>query len=94
MVARWGGASGGFALQPASVALPGFGLPTPGPTSPGRQRRALQCHYGLDTLAGARRGARGTGADFSERAVGQARLPEPDDARLPLLYSLKATKAA
>ena len=60
----------------------------------GKDLLHLRCHFGLDTLSWARRGARVTGADFSERAVGQARLPEPDDARLPLLYSLKATKAA
>ncbi len=29
----------------------------------------LQCHFGLDTLSWARRGAEVTGADFSERAV-------------------------
>jgi Methyltransferase domain len=111
----------------------------------GKDLLHLQCHFGLDTLSWARLGARVTGADFSERAVEQARLlaadiglearfvvsdvvdlpddlegdfdvvrpwvpwkmfqfmveagpgiwrlPEPDDARLPVLYSLKATKA-
>lgn len=29
----------------------------------------LQCHFGLDTLAWARRGARVTGVDFSERSI-------------------------
>jgi 2-polyprenyl-3-methyl-5-hydroxy-6-metoxy-1,4-benzoquinol methylase len=72
----------------------------------GKDLLHLQCHFGLDTLAWARRGARVTGADISERAIEQARvlagetepssgvwrLPEPDDARLPLLYSLKATR--
>ncbi len=33
----------------------------------------LQCHFGLDTLSWARRGARVTGVDFSERAVAHAR---------------------
>jgi SAM-dependent methyltransferase len=32
----------------------------------------LQCHFGLDTLSWARRGARVTGVDFSERAVAMA----------------------
>lgn len=33
----------------------------------------LQCHFGLDTLSLARRGAIATGVDFSERAVHEAR---------------------
>ncbi|HEX2221748.1 MAG TPA: class I SAM-dependent methyltransferase [Candidatus Limnocylindria bacterium] len=33
----------------------------------------LQCHFGIDTLSWARLGARVTGVDFSERAVGLAR---------------------
>ena len=33
----------------------------------------LQCHFGMDTLAWARRGAKVTGADFSEKAIAQAR---------------------
>jgi 2-polyprenyl-3-methyl-5-hydroxy-6-metoxy-1,4-benzoquinol methylase len=40
----------------------------------GKDLLHLQCHFGLDTLSWARRGARVTGADFSERAVEQARL--------------------
>jgi SAM-dependent methyltransferase len=40
----------------------------------GKDLLHLQCHFGLDTLSWARRGARVTGADFSERAVQQARL--------------------
>jgi SAM-dependent methyltransferase len=32
----------------------------------------LQCHFGLDTLSWARRGARVTGVDFSERAIALA----------------------
>jgi len=34
----------------------------------------LQCHFGLDTLAWARVGARVTGLDFSEPAIDQARV--------------------
>lgn len=33
----------------------------------------LQCHFGMDTLSWARLGARVTGLDFSERAIGRAR---------------------
>jgi SAM-dependent methyltransferase len=33
----------------------------------------LQCHFGLDTLSWARRGARVTGIDFSPRAIERAR---------------------
>ena len=33
----------------------------------------LQCHFGLDTLSLARRGARVTGVDFSKRAIAHAR---------------------
>jgi SAM-dependent methyltransferase len=33
----------------------------------------LQCHFGMDTLALARRGAMVTGVDFSEKAIDQAR---------------------
>jgi SAM-dependent methyltransferase len=33
----------------------------------------LQCHFGMDTLSLARRGARVTGLDFSPRAVAEAR---------------------
>jgi SAM-dependent methyltransferase len=40
-----------------------------------RDRRLLhlQCHFGLDTLSWARRGARVTGVDFSEHAIASAR---------------------
>ena len=40
----------------------------------GKDLLHLQCHFGLDTLAWARRGARVTGADISERAIEQARV--------------------
>src|SRR5688500_14181790 len=33
----------------------------------------LQCHFGLDTLSWARRGARVTGVDFSRKAIAAAR---------------------
>lgn len=39
----------------------------------GKRLLHLQCHFGMDTLAWARRGALVTGADFSERAVARAR---------------------
>ncbi|MEV0401985.1 class I SAM-dependent methyltransferase [Actinoallomurus sp. NPDC050550] len=39
----------------------------------GRHLVHLQCHFGLDTLSWARRGARVTGLDFSAPAVDQAR---------------------
>jgi SAM-dependent methyltransferase len=39
----------------------------------GKSLLHLQCHFGMDTLSWARRGARVTGVDFSEEAVAQAR---------------------
>jgi SAM-dependent methyltransferase len=39
----------------------------------GKSLLHLQCHFGLDTLSWARRGARVTGVDFSPAAVEQAR---------------------
>jgi ubiquinone/menaquinone biosynthesis C-methylase UbiE len=39
----------------------------------GRSLLHLQCHFGLDTLSWARRGARVTGVDFSHPGVEQAR---------------------
>ena len=39
----------------------------------GKSLLHLQCHFGLDTLAWARHGARVTGADFSEEAIGRAK---------------------
>jgi SAM-dependent methyltransferase len=39
----------------------------------GRSLLHLQCHFGLDTLAWARRGARVTGVDFSGEAIAAAR---------------------
>lgn len=39
----------------------------------GRRLVHLQCHFGLDTLSWARRGAQVTGLDFSEKAIEAAR---------------------
>jgi len=39
----------------------------------GRSLLHLQCHFGLDTLSWARRGARVTGLDFSDPAIAAAR---------------------
>lgn len=39
----------------------------------GKRLLHLQCHFGLDTLCLARRGAAVTGLDFSETAIGGAR---------------------
>jgi 2-polyprenyl-3-methyl-5-hydroxy-6-metoxy-1,4-benzoquinol methylase len=39
----------------------------------GKSLLHLQCHFGLDTLSWARRGARVTGVDFSEEAIALAR---------------------
>ncbi|MBV60799.1 MAG: SAM-dependent methyltransferase [Nevskiales bacterium] len=39
----------------------------------GQRLLHLQCHFGLDTLSWARRGARCTGVDLSPRAIEQAR---------------------
>ncbi len=42
-------------------------------TVSGQSLLHLQCHFGLDTLAWARRGALVTGVDFSEKSMGLAR---------------------
>lgn len=39
----------------------------------GKRLLHLQCHFGLDTLSWARRGAKVTGVDFSERGIEEAR---------------------
>jgi SAM-dependent methyltransferase len=39
----------------------------------GKSLLHLQCHFGMDTLNWARRGARVAGVDFSEKAIGHAR---------------------
>lgn len=46
----------------------------------GRELLHLQCHFGLDTLSWARRGARVTGIDFSEPAIALARGLAEDQA--------------
>ena len=38
----------------------------------GRSLLHIQCHFGLDTMAWARRGAKVTGVDFSEKAIAEA----------------------
>src|SRR5437764_273577 len=43
------------------------------PDLAGRSLLHLQCHFGMDTLSMARMGARVTGMDFSEEAIGLAR---------------------
>lgn len=43
------------------------------PDVKGKSLLHLQCHFGLDTLSWARRGAKVTGVDFSGKAVHQAR---------------------
>ena len=43
------------------------------PEVAGKRLLHLQCHFGLDTLSWARRGARVTGVDFSETAIALAR---------------------
>src|SRR2546430_13961128 len=43
------------------------------PDLAGRCMLHLQCHFGMDTLSMARMGARVTGMDFSEEAIGLAR---------------------
>ncbi|MDB5322369.1 MAG: Methyltransferase type 11 [Phycisphaerales bacterium] len=44
----------------------------------GKSLLHLQCHFGLDTLSWARRGAKVTGVDFSPKAVELARLLASD----------------
>jgi SAM-dependent methyltransferase len=50
-----------------AVELTGVGAVT------GKSLLHLQCHFGMDTLSWARHGARVTGVDFSEPAIGTAR---------------------
>ncbi|MCA9605668.1 MAG: class I SAM-dependent methyltransferase [Myxococcales bacterium] len=56
---------GGCALLPIEVAAVG--------DPAGKSLCHLQCHFGLDTLSWARRGARVTGVDFSGAAIAKAR---------------------
>lgn len=56
---------GNCALNPLEVAEMG--------DVSGKKLLHLQCHFGLDTLSWARRGAEVTGIDFSERGIAEAR---------------------
>jgi len=58
--------AGGSSLKPPEIALAG--------DVRGLRLLHLQCHFGLDTLSWARRGAIVTGVDFSPASVAQARL--------------------
>jgi SAM-dependent methyltransferase len=51
----------------------------------GRSLLHLQCHFGLDTLSWARRGAVVTGVDFSPTAVATARLLA-EECRIPATF--------
>jgi len=54
----------------------------------GKSLLHLQCHFGLDTLSWARRGAKGTGVDFSEEAIETAqRLGEETGIRADFICS-------
>ena len=44
----------------------------------GRSLLHLQCHFGMDTMAWARRGATATGVDFSERSIAMGRTLASD----------------
>ena len=55
------------------------------PDVPGRSLLHLQCHFGLDTLGWARRGARVTGVDFSSAAIALARRLAAET-RLPATF--------
>ncbi|MGW7573860.1 class I SAM-dependent methyltransferase [Streptomyces sp. NPDC054765] len=57
--------TGGSMLRDLDLALAG--------DVDGRDLLHLQCHFGLDSLSWARRGARVTGVDFSPVAIGRAR---------------------
>ena len=57
--------AGRDSLDPITLAGPG--------DVRGKSLLHLQCHFGLDTLSWARRGATVTGADFSEEAITAAR---------------------
>lgn len=61
-----------FLADPTATALRPFELDEVGDVA-GRRLVHLQCHFGLDTLSWARRGARATGLDFSGAAVATAR---------------------
>jgi 2-polyprenyl-3-methyl-5-hydroxy-6-metoxy-1,4-benzoquinol methylase len=54
------------------LSLPSCDIEAVGPVT-GLSLLHLQCHFGMDTLSWARLGAKVTGLDFSERAIGRAR---------------------
>jgi len=62
----------GFLADPAASRLRPFEVDEVGDVA-GRSLVHPQCHFGLDTLSWARRGARVVGLDFSAPAVGTAR---------------------
>ena len=51
----------------------------------GKRLLHLQCHFGLDTLSWARRGAEVTGVDISDRAIAHAQAFS-EEARLPARF--------
>jgi len=62
----------GFLADPAATTLRHFEVDELGDVT-GRRLVHLQCHFGLDTLSWARRGASVTGLDFSPAAIAAAR---------------------
>src|SRR6187455_598996 len=63
----------------------------------GKRLLHLQCHFGIDTLSWARRGARVTGIDFSPQSIEMARqlardvgLEQQSDFVCSDLYSLRS----
>src|SRR5206468_3957002 len=52
----------------------------------GRSLLHLQCHFGLDTLSWARRGARVTGVDFSDHPIADVFDDSPGVAELRVAY--------
>jgi SAM-dependent methyltransferase len=62
----------GFLADPDATTLRHFEIGELGDVA-GRRLVHLQCHFGLDTLSWARRGAQVTGLDFSEAAIEAAR---------------------
>ncbi|HEX8802687.1 MAG TPA: hypothetical protein VF743_00800, partial [Acidimicrobiales bacterium] len=62
----------GFLADPGATTLRPFEVEGVGDVA-GRTLLHLQCHFGLDTLSWARRGAQVVGLDFSAAAVEAAR---------------------
>ncbi len=59
-------------FRASGVRIRDYEIEEVGPVT-GKDLLHLQCHFGADTLSWARLGARVTGADFSEPAIGLAR---------------------